>query len=332
MDINEGTKTNQPRILPAFISGFNTTASHIHLIILPVIIDLLIWFGPHFSLEKFFMPILDSLRELPGLQAEEFTATVQTTLSQLTELIKQFNLSVILRTYPVGIPSLAALISPLQNPIGEPLSVSLGSPMSVYLALFAFALVGLLLASVYYHQIAGKVHQEPKRLSFSDFSKGTFQIFLLPFFMILIMIMISIPLMLIIPVINFISPMIGQVALYIALLVILWLLVPLAFTPQAIFLLKQNVMNSMMTSISVIRYTLPGSAFFLLSAFILTNGMNLLWSIPGDNSWMLLVGILGHAFISTAVIASSYHYFLDATQYTQSMLIDRQSKLPSNPL
>jgi len=35
---------------------------------------------------------------------------------------------------------------------------------------------------------------------------------------------------------------------------------------------------------------------------------------------MLLVGIVGHAFISTATLNATYHYFLDATKYTQTLM------------
>jgi hypothetical protein len=38
----------------------------------------------------------------------------------------------------------------------------------------------------------------------------------------------------------------------------------------------------------------------------------------------LLIGILGHAFIVSSVIASSFHYFLDATKFTQTILNKQQ--------
>jgi hypothetical protein len=322
----------RPGMLLAFKSGFNTVTNNIYLIILPVFIDLLIWFGPHFSLESYLNPIVTQLMNLPGMETPEIQTTVQGLIPQLMEVIKEFNLSVILRTYPVGVPSLSALMSPATNPIGTPISLSLKSTGSVLSTLILFAFIGIFLGSYYFQQVAVKVHQDPKKRSFGDFSKGTAQVFLLPVFMIALLIMFSIPIMLIIPVLSFISPVIGQIGLYFALIIITWLLVPLSFTPHSIFLFKQNVMTSMMTSISVVRYSLPGSAFFLMSIFLFSTGMNYLWSVPPEDSWMLLVGILGHAFISTALLASSYYYFLDATRFAQSIMIDQRKNVPSNPL
>lgn len=322
----------RPGIFLAFKSGFNTVANNIYLIILPVVIDLLIWFGPHFSLESYLNPFVNRIMDLPGVETPELQTAVQGLIPQLMEVIKEFNLSVILRTYPVGVPSLSALISPTSNPIGTPINLSLTSTGSVISSVILFAFIGIFLGSYYYQQIAVKVHQDPKKRSFGDFSKGTAQVFLLPVFMIALFIMFSIPMMLIIPVLSFISPVIGQIGLYFALIIITWLLVPLSFTPHSIFLFKQNVMTSMMTSISVVRYSLPGSAFFLLSIFLCSSGMNYLWSVPSEDSWMLLVGILGHAFISTALLASSYFYFLDAARFAQSIMIDQRKNVPSNPL
>jgi hypothetical protein len=48
--------------------------------------------------------------------------------------------------------------------------------------------------------------------------------------------------------------------------------------------------------------------------------MDMLWRMPDVDNWFLLVGILGHAFVVTAVIAASFHFFLDATRFTQSVM------------
>jgi hypothetical protein len=332
MNDNFQTRIARPGIILAFKSGFNTVANNIYLILLPVIIDLLIWFGPHFSLENYLNPFVDQLMELPGIETPELNSAVQGLIPQLMEVIKEFNLSVVLRTYPVGVPSLSALISPTSNPIGIPINLSLTSTGGVFSSLILFAFIGIFLGSYYYQQVAVKVHQDPTKRSFGDFTKGTAQVFLLPVFMIALFIMFIIPLMLIIPVLSFISPIIGQLGLYFSLIIITWLLVPLSFTPHSIFLFKQNVMTSMMTSISVVRHSLPGSAFFLFSIFLCSMGMNYLWSVPPEDSWMLLVGIFGHAFISTALLASSYYYFLDATRFAQSIMIELRKNAPSNPL
>jgi hypothetical protein len=103
-------------------------------------------------------------------------------------------------------------------------------------------------------------------------------------------------------------------------LIILWILMPLIFTPHAIYLYRQNLVSAMMTSIKVVRVSMSQTAWFLLLSFILIEGMDYLWRRPPVDNWFLAVGIFGHAFVVSGVIAASFHYFLDATKFTQTVI------------
>jgi hypothetical protein len=58
---------------------------------------------------------------------------------------------------------------------------------------------------------------------------------------------------------------------------------------------------------------------FVLSVFLLSRGLSYLWLIPGGDSWMMLVGILGHAFISTTLLAASFVYYRDMNDWLQNV-------------
>jgi hypothetical protein len=103
---------------------------------------------------------------------------------------------------------------------------------------------------------------------------------------------------------------------------------PLIFTPHGIYLYKQNLISAMMTSISVVRVSMGRTAWFILISFVMIQGLNYLWQTPGVENWLLIVGIFGHAFIVTAVLAASFYYFIDATKFTQTII--NQQKAPSN--
>jgi len=47
--------------------------------------------------------------------------------------------------------------------------------------------------------------------------------------------------------------------------------------------------------------------------------LNYLWSVPPNNSWMLLIGIAGHAFITTALLAASFVYYRDMNIWLQTV-------------
>jgi hypothetical protein len=94
-------------------------------------------------------------------------------------------------------------------------------------------------------------------------------------------------------------------------------IVPLYFWPHGIFLKQQNVFTSILSSLRMMRFTLPTSSLFVLTVFLLTFGLNFLWSIPPEDSWMTLVGILGHSFVATALLASSFVYYRDMNNWLQ---------------
>jgi hypothetical protein len=65
---------------------------------------------------------------------------------------------------------------------------------------------------------------------------------------------------------------------------------------------------------------------FVFSVFLLARGLSFLWSVPKNDSWMTLVGISGHAFITTSLLAASFVYYRDMNVWIQSALEQMQQK------
>src|SRR5512146_2978933 len=47
-----------PQLIQSLVGGFNAVASHIYLIALPVILDIVLWFGPHIRLKALMEPVM----------------------------------------------------------------------------------------------------------------------------------------------------------------------------------------------------------------------------------------------------------------------------------
>jgi hypothetical protein len=105
------------------------------------------------------------------------------------------------------------------------------------------------------------------------------------------------------------SPGLAQFALFFMTLLLLWLILPLVFAPHGIFANKQNVLMSIQTSIHLVRFYLPGTGLFLLTGLLFSQGMDVIWRVPPETSWMSMVGVLGHAFITTALLSASFIYY-----------------------
>lgn len=320
MNTSSDINSEKPKIVQALLAGFNTIANKPYLILLPILLDLFLWFGPGWRVDPVFQPFLESLSTLPGMDAPEYTSLLDTFQELWQDILTNFNLAVTLRTFPIGVPSLMISKTSFLNPLGRPQVLYLNSSAQVLGLGLVFILIGLALGSLYFQKISQQVLDKGEKSNFKAFLKTFFQVVLMPILLLIILFILSIPLVFLIAMVTMISPSISQFVTMIALVMIIWIIMPLIFTPHGIFLYRQNLIEAMMTSINVVRVSMSQTAWFILASFVLIQGLDYLWLAPNVDDWFLLVGILGHAFIVTAVTAASFHYFIDATRFTQTVM------------
>lgn len=319
MNTSSDLNIEKPSIIQALRAGFNTIANKPDLILIPIALDLFLWFGPAWRIDRIFAPFVQRLTELPGTQTGELLPIFENYQVILQEILKNFNLAVSLRTLPIGVPSLMVSKPSFLNPVGHPLTFSLNSNTQFLGMLLIFILFGYLLGSLYLLNISKQIigfDQDKVKSLLKSFS----QIVIMPVLLLIIMVIISIPLVFLITLVSMISPAISQFILTLALVFMLWAIMPLIFTPHGIFLYKQNLMAAMITSIKVVRISMGKTIWFIFFSYMMIEGLNYLWRSPNVDNWFLMVGILGHAFIVSAVIAASFHYFIDATKFSQSVI------------
>jgi hypothetical protein len=118
-DLNS-TSITPPRIIPSFVAGFNAIANHIYLILFPVLLDVFLWFGPLVRIKNLVQPVFENaLQQMAGAYPADTVAMLQTSKDAIIQFFEHFNLFFLLRTYPVGVPSLLVGIAPLTNPLGN---------------------------------------------------------------------------------------------------------------------------------------------------------------------------------------------------------------------
>ena len=101
----------------------------------------------------------------------------------------------------------------------------------------------------------------------------------------------------------------------------LWLFFPLILTPFGIIVNHDNLLAAIKNSYWITRLTLPSTSLLFLIVLVLTQGLDLLWLVPQEVSWLTILGILGHAFISTGVLAAIFIYYRDAARWTEGIKI-----------
>jgi len=314
------TTVPPPQLISALRTGFDVVATHIYLIVIPIFIDLFIWLGPHFSLKTLLQPLISEVDRLPGMDAPEMATLLKYSQDLWQTIAEQLNLAGVLRTYPIGVPSLMASQLPQVTPVGNPTTVTLGTLSSALVWWVIFILVGLVAGSLYFDAIARTLSKEKKNQSVGRALRLAGQAVLLSIAWIILFIAISLPATLLLTILAMISPAIAQIGLLIFSVMLVWIVVPLLFSPHGIFIYNQNVLTSMLTSVRLVRFTLPGTGLFFLAVIVLSQGLDLLWQVPPSNSWLSLVGIGGHAFVTTSLLAASFAFYRDGVQWVKDYL------------
>jgi hypothetical protein len=275
--------------------------------------------------------VLDSLttvREMggtdPRLQMPEGIETLW------TSFLEHYNLLSTISTFPVGVPTMMAGQGPLNTPLGPAQIIEVNSPLSVMGVWLVATLVGLILGSLYfasvqhYSVLKSGVEKEGAEidnavLSLSVLGRQVLQVVLLMMILFIILMIMFLPTIFVTSILTLLSPALATIALLAMSFMGLWLMIPLVFSPHGIFVLRQNALSAILTSARLVRFFLPGTGLFLLITVIFYQGLGALWRTPPDTSWMALVGILGHAFISTALLSASFIYYRSGHEFVLSL-------------
>jgi hypothetical protein len=318
-----------PGVISALKAGFDVVSSHILLILMPLVLDVFLWLGPRMSVSKVLGPLYRSLFEQArrGMASPEDVRRLTVFQELFHEGLERFNLLSLaarLQTFPIGISSLLAKTMPVDTPMGDQNIVQVSSSLAVLGYMLLLIVVGWIVGGLYFRWVSSTVMGE--RSLVIPPLRAIIQSIILSVVWFFGLIALSIPVMLQLTVLALISPILVSVALFLMLLASFWLIVPLFFTPHGIFVRGQNAFYSIFTSFRMARFTLPTSAMFVFSTFVLTTGLNYLWSVPKSNSWMTLVGIGGHAFITTALLAASFVFYRDMNVWLQKVFEELQQK------
>ena len=337
--INCSMKTTNSQILPApphlfrtLVAGFDTVTNHIALILFPMGLDALIWLAPRLRLKGLIETMFSNLiyRSLAMATDVETTEILNSAKQIWMQLAERFNLLIFLRSYPVGIPSIMSSILPLEIPFGRPVTIeiiSLGSVMALFILLTFLGVIGgtLYFSLVSQAAVLGKIQWRQQLLSWPWMS---LQMCLLSLTWIVLIGGVSLPASCAISIAALGGMTLGQCAVLLYGGLLIWIIFPLLFSPHGILINQDKFWHSIKQGVRITRMTLPTTSLFFLSIFLITQGLDFLWRVPPESSWLMVIGIAGHAFVTTGVLAASFVYYERADLWIKS-LQDQIKNLPN---
>lgn len=315
------TDSHPPRLFPTIFGGFNIVASNISLILLPVLIDLILWLGPKLKLESLLSPSLNDITNtLLKIEGADLQETIRASHLIWVQLLSQFNLNILVRTFPVGIPSLISREVTINSPLGNALQFQVPTFQNALLILAGLLLVGFFLGNFYFNALARYSAKPVEKLDFKKLLSQYGQSLVMAVILVLIVMILVVPALLLLSAITLISEGVANFILLVAIFALLWLVLPLVFSPHGVYVINQKALPSMLLSIRMVRFFLPGTGMFIVTAALISEGLNMVWTIPGATSWLTIIAIVGHAFIVTALLSASFIYYREGLRWMQEMI------------
>lgn len=319
-----------PGVMVSLRAGFDVVSRHIGLILLPAFLDIFLWLGPRLSMDALVSPILAVIfnQSRPFMTSPAESIQSQTRISEWIEHFNLLSLFGRLPLFPIGVSSVFAYPqeAPTETPFGSQQVVEVQSGLVMIGLMFLLVLAGWIIGGLYFRWVSGITLGDVKQEVEVGFVWVVAQTLILSIVWVVGLVMLFVPILLVFIVLMMISPLLVSGGVFVMAVLSFWIIVPLFFTPHGIFVRKQNAFYSIFTSVRMARFTLPTSGMFVLCVFLLTIGLNYLWNVPPDDSWMKLVGIGGHAFITAALLAASFVYYRDMNVWLQTVFERLQQK------
>lgn len=323
--------TAPPSLIHALTAGFDLITNHIGLIAIPILLDMFLWLGPRLRLEGLIKNIIDQMVNLSGVEIAGASEALQAGQEIWSVFAERLNLFTTLRTFPVGVPSLVSSSQPLGTPLGLPPVVEISSGLAVLGLWLGLSLVGLVLGSLYYLMVAqASLNSRVSwREALQQWPRAAYQVVLLSVFWVALLIAISVPGSCLITLIALSGLPIARLGIFLLGGVVLWVLFPLIFSAHGIFTKRMKMWASVLESIRLTRITFLKTSLLFISFLVISEGFDLLWRVPDENSWLTIVGIAGHAFTTTSLLATSFIYYQNAYRWIQRLI--QQAKFSSAP-
>jgi hypothetical protein len=331
-------------IIASLAAGFETVNARWELALLPLALDLFLWLGPHLSIRNLVLNLVGVLRAPPDTDANTLRG-LALLREGLTVYAARFNLFSALSTTPIlntlflwllaqlgldpqklgqaqnsvlaviptGLPSLMAGRAPVVLPPGAAVVWPVTDGLQYVLLLGALIIVGLFLAALYFGGIAQQVRDARLNLRrlfqqvWGDWARLTAYCALL----LLALLAMGVPALVVTGFAALMNPLVGSLISAVTTLTMVWVMFYLGFALPGMVLQRRGLFGAVWDSLRLVRGNLPQTTLLYFLIMAISLGLGAVWNLPPDDSWFLLVGVVGHAVVSTALVAATFVFYKD---------------------
>lgn len=312
---------NRLGVIDSTATGLDVVTQRPWLIVIPVLLDLWYWLGPQLSVAPLFEQIADRLAvsASEAVSNAAMDSAVAAVPSVVEALGQHFNLFSVLVAASLSMPNMVGYGGP--HNLGV---IELDSWLTAAGVGAALGLLGVAIGCVYLILLVWGLDQRKADVRQLLNRAGEAWVRMVATIMLALFFVVSF----IVPFL-FLVAMIGQLSggaaaflmglLYVGLI---WLLIYLFFVVAAIFINRANPLRAVWYSANVVGRNFGSAVGLVLVIMVLSQGLGLVWQRLGAAHPLgMLVGITGHGFIGTALIAAALIFYRDRFRHWQRQAV-----------
>ncbi len=305
-------------------AGFDIVARYPLLIALPVLLDMLLWLGPRLSVAPLALAWQAFInRRLTVVAPTSEAREGYLLMEQLLERVAaEFNLFSAVSPAPLlGVPVLMPARMTSAQPLMDARAIIVVDSLWAVVVWVSLALVvGVMLSTVYLTWIGQRVIRDTDAPLAGVDSLGQVGVRLAGSLVWLVVITggLLVAVMVVVQGIAMISVMLGSFALLTILSLAFFMALHLLFVVPSIVQMRRSVWQAVRESILLARGDLFNTSLLVLFMMVITQGFMVVWQLPEPGSWAMLVGILGHAVISTALTTALFIFYQERLNFLKT--------------
>lgn len=317
-------------VIDTLSAGFGIVNRHPWLLLLPILLDVLLWQGPQVS----SAPLIGQAAVRPSGLRGDAVRQLQEFQRQAVSLAEDFNLLSFLGLTFVAVPSVIVGAPGVSGALGVRASpLSLDSWSAALLIAVGSWFGGLLLGSLYHALVAQRVRAEALSLlrAAGQSVSGFIRMLLYGLVLAGVLAMFGAPILLMVAVAYSLDQFLAKLLLVVAAMGWAWMWIYLFFVPDAVFLSRVGPLQAIKNSVAVVRTSFwPAATFMMLSTLILL-GMGRVWTEAAgrlSGPWGGVLAIVGNAYIASGLVAASMTFYQERNEAARASALSGSPQSP----
>ena len=308
------TNKKQMGIIDTFTAGFEMVNRALWVMIVPVLVDLLLWRGPHITPAPLFQRLL-VWYQASLAPAAEFLAPSGQRIEDIRQTLEavaaSYNmLSLLVLNFIANVPTTTG-----GRAADTTLVVTISSEGAFAILFVLLELTGLLLGCIYFGLIAQQVREGQTDLA--DLSAKLWSYFAAMLVLGLIyigaIVALALPTTLLVAgsrmvgagATNFAVGLAGTVAYFLAM----WSLIFLFFATDAVVVSEVRAPRAILNSVLVVGKNFWSTLALIALTFLILAGTQVIWNSLSGSTLGVVVGIAGNAYIASGLTAAGMLFY-----------------------